>query len=282
MITSRETESYTRHTRITDPGGLASTFDALPDTVPELVKVIQGVFLHVHWASRYGVSPTEEQKTHVQARTVQRILQVTLGIDSSPLTVARPLTKRFLGNCRDFSTLLCSMLRHKGIPARARCGFGTYFRPGGFEDHWICEYWNGERWVAVDAQLDDLQKKTLGITFDTLDMPKGQFVNASVGWQKCRAGQADPNKFGIFDWVGLWFVRGNLVREIAALNDAEMLPWDVWGLIEGTDDKLSDNDFSLLDRVAQALVDDDDDSIRQLYAAEPKLRVPQAMMVAGM
>src|SRR6516165_7569409 len=31
---------------------------------------------------------------------------------------------------------------------------------GSFEDHWVCEYWNGaeERWVLVDAQLDELQQ----------------------------------------------------------------------------------------------------------------------------
>ncbi len=126
MVTSSTTEFYAQQTRITDPAYGVHVRRAKPDTVSQLVKVVQGVFLHVHWASRYGVSLTEEQKTHVQALTVQRILQVTLGIDSSPLTVARPLTKRFIGNCRDFSTLLCSMLRHKGIPARARCGFGTY------------------------------------------------------------------------------------------------------------------------------------------------------------
>ena len=278
---SRGAEFYARHTRITNPGSMELAFQALPDTVPELVKVVQDLVLHVHWAGRYGVSPTEEQKKHVQARTVERILQVIMEIDPSPLTAARPLEKRFLGNCRDFSTLLCSMLRHKGIPSRARCGFGTYFLPEHFEDHWICEYWNGERWVRLDAQLDELQKKTLAIDFDTLDIPEGRFVNASAGWQKCRAGEADPAKFGIFEWSGLWFVRGNLIRELAALNEAEMLPWDVWGLIAGKDEELTEQDFVLLDRVARALVEDDEE-VHSLYEAEPKLRVPESMIEAGM
>jgi hypothetical protein len=49
------------------------------------------------------------------------------------------------------------MLQSQGKPARARCGFGRYFKAGWYEDHWICEYWNDEqgRWIMVDAQLDD-------------------------------------------------------------------------------------------------------------------------------
>ena len=73
----------------------------------------------------------------------------------------RPLDRRLVGNCRRFSVLLVAMLRHQGVPARARCGFGAYFLPNHFEDHWVVEYWNqeGGRWVFVDAQLDELQRE---------------------------------------------------------------------------------------------------------------------------
>ncbi|MBK8331835.1 MAG: hypothetical protein IPL07_05490 [Acidimicrobiaceae bacterium] len=45
-----------------------------------------------------------------------------------------------------------------GRPGSARrCGFGAYFVPGFYEDHWVAEYWDPEerRWTMVDAQLDD-------------------------------------------------------------------------------------------------------------------------------
>jgi hypothetical protein len=32
----------------------------------------------------------------------------------------------------------------------------------------------------------------------------------------CRSGQPDPDTFGIFDMHGLWFVRGNFVRDVAS------------------------------------------------------------------
>ena len=53
-----------------------------------------------------------------------------LEIDPSPLGRARPPERRLVGTCRDFTTFMTALLRAKGIPARARCGFGTYFLPG--------------------------------------------------------------------------------------------------------------------------------------------------------
>jgi hypothetical protein len=97
----------------------------------------------------------------------------------------------------------------------------------------------------------------------------------------CRAGQADPDRFGIFDMHGLWFIRGNLLRELAALNGAEMLPWDVWGLMETDQGALSPADLELLDAVARALQSDDTAEIHRLYAADDRLRAPADMMVAG-
>lgn len=273
-------ERFRSQTRISDPGRLATLYAALPATVPELVGVLQGMLLHIFWAERYGITPTEAQKQHVQARLVERILGVAGELDRAPLTVARPLDRRFFGNCRDFSVLLTSMLRSKGIPARARCGFGTYFWPDHYEDHWCCEYWNGQRWASVDAQLDALQCEKLGIDFDPLDMPPGKFVPASDGWLMCRAGREDPDKFGIFDMHGLWFIRGDLLRELAALNGAEMLPWDVWGLMKVDEPDFTESDQALLDEVARALKADDDAAIRSLYGDE-RLRVPDEMISAG-
>jgi hypothetical protein len=74
-------------------------------------------------------------------------------------------------------------------PARPRCGFGAYFLPNHYEDHWVCEYWNeaGGRWVLVDAQLDELQRNVLETSFDTLDVPRDQFIVGGAAWKMCRS-----------------------------------------------------------------------------------------------
>lgn len=274
-------EKYAVQTKVTDPGPLGHVYDGLPEDVAGLVTAVQGLFLHIFWAQRYGVTPDDEQKKHVQARLVSRILEKVLEMDPSPLTAARPLNKRFFGNCRDFSSLLTSMLRHQGIPARARCGFGTYFTPDHYEDHWVCEYWNGRRWVTVDAQLDAFQREKLGIDFNPLDMPAGRFVTGGDGWLRCRENGEDPDRFGIFDMRGLWFVRGDLMRDLASLNGAETLPWDVWGLMSVSAESTTPGQWDLLDRAAHALAAGDEAEIARLYSEGAELRVPREMLVAG-
>jgi len=204
--------------------------------------------------------------------------------DSRLLTLPRPVDGRLVGNCRHFAVMLATLLRHQGIPARARCGFGAYFTPGQFEDHWACEVWSEAegRWVMVDPQLDALQIETLGVTFDPHDVPADQFIAAGRAWQMCRSGEVDPERFGIFDMHGLWFVWGNLLRDLAALNKMELLPWDCWGLMEA-DDPGSDENLAIFDRVAELTlgIDDDFGAVRSLYDSDPDLRVPPEIISYG-
>ena len=44
---------------------------------------------------------------------------------------------------------------HWHLPSRLRVGFATYFVRGFHEDHWLCEYWDGDTWRLLDAELDD-------------------------------------------------------------------------------------------------------------------------------
>ena len=153
--------------------------------------------------------------------------------------------------------------------------------PDHYEDHWVVEYWNQEqsRWVFVDAQLDALQCDALKINFDTLDVPRDQFIVGGKAWQMCRSGEQAPEKFGIFDMNGLGFVRGNLVRDIASLNKMELLPWDCWGVILA--ESLNDpNDLSALDKVASLSAADvpDFETLQARYKSDPRLHVNGSLL----
>ena len=219
--------------KMTHPGAYEHLYAQLPSDIPALVKVVQGLLIHVFWAEHYGVNLSEERKAEVQLRSTQRRLESILGLDSSPLTTPRKNENKGVGNCRDFSVTLASMLQSKGIPARTRCGFGAYFERGRYMDHWVCEYWNQseQRWVMVDAQLDELQRNVLQISFDPLDVPRDQFIVGGAAWKMCRSGEADPAHFGIFDMNGIDFVKGDFLRDVASLNKMEPLPSDCWGII---------------------------------------------------
>ena len=263
---------------MTDPKEYASLLDGLPTDIPSLCQVVQGLTVHIFWAERYGLALSEERKQEVELRTVARRLARMLELDDRPLTIARPLEKKLVGNCRDFSTLLCAILRHQGVPARARCGFAAYFMPNHFKDHWVCEYWQADeqRWVMVDAQLDAFQRDALQIQFDPLDLPPGAFLTGGRAWLMCRAGQADPDQFGIFDMHGLWFVRGDLVRDFLSLNKIEILPWDGWGLIYKDEAQVTEDDRKFLDRIATLTLDADAAfaDVRSICENDDRLRMP--------
>jgi hypothetical protein len=112
------------------------------------------------------------------------------------------------------------------------------------------------------------------IAFNPLDVPRDQFIVGGKAWQMCRAGLFDPDTFGIFDMHGLAFIRGNLVRDVAALNKTEMLPWDCWGIILKDElDNLSD--LALLDQAATLTAGDtpDFEAVRAFYESDSRLRM---------
>jgi hypothetical protein len=204
-----------------------------------------------------------------------------LALDPRPLGEARPPEKRFVGNCRHFTVMLTALLRAKGVPARGRCGFGAWFDAGSFEDHWVCERWDASRgaWHLLDAQLDAEQRKAFRLPFDPLDVPRNQFLVAGEAWQRCRRGDADPQRFGILDMRGLWFIRGNVVRDLAAHAKRELLPWDGWGVM-ATQHESDAAELRLLDRVAEILQAGDARHAEALalLETEPGLRVPRTVV----
>ena len=74
---------------------------------------------------------------------------------------------------------------------------------------------------------------------------------------------------------GLWFVAGNLVRDLAALCDMAMLPWDVWGAMPQPDEAIDAGRLQLLDRLAMLTQAPDTHHLELRRAfADARLRVP--------
>jgi len=262
-------------------GAHAARVRELPGGLAELCGVVQGLVVHPFLAHLYGLAPGDVRHAELELRPVAAMLDRALALDPQPLAVPRPPERRIVGNCRHFTLLLCSLLRARGVPARARCGFGAWFEQAQFTDHWVCEVWDEARaaWRLVDAQLDAIQREAFRLPFDPLDVPRSQFVVAGEAWQRCRSGAADPQAFGIMDLRGLWFVRGNVVRDLAAFAKRELLPWDGWGLM--ADPHESDAaELALLDRAAALTLGGDERHAERLalQSTEPGLRVPPTVV----
>lgn len=269
---------YTKKSGFTAVGAHAALIGRLPSDVAALSAVAQGLLIHEHVAHSYGVTLTDEDRTAVHLRRVSDLLDRILARDSRPLDVAREPSARTPGNCRQFTMLVVTMLRAHDVPARARCGFSTYFGGPIVEDHWVLEYWRDGRWRLADAQIDDHQRELFGIDLDLTDVPRDRFLVAGDAWAACRAGTADPATFGLTltNEVGFWWIAGNLMRDVAALNNVELLPWDFWGIMPGPDDPFDEDRVVLFDRLAEltASPDDNFDELRHRYDSDDRLRVP--------
>ncbi len=232
---------------------------------------------------------------------MEDLLDKALQLDPRSLALPRSPEQRVVCCCREFATLFCAILRNTGIPARSRCGFGLYFVEGYYEDHWMCEYWDQhqERWIQVDPQIDPYQQSFLQVSFSPLDMPVGAFMVAGDAWKKCRSGEigpnrcgisCDPKRFGLETLYGLWFVRGQLLRDFAALNKVETIPflvrlgkgfsWEPWRLVGASDAELTPEEYHLLDTIAKYSTQPDRffNEIRSLYQSTEALRPPEAIL----
>lgn len=275
-------EFYLRPGKMTSAGRYAPLIEKLPPDIPALAAVGQGLIVHEFMAADYGAPLSEADRASVHTRPAEEILAQIVARDDRPLQISREPAGRLAGNCRHFTVLMVTLLRAHGVPARARCGFGTYFGTGKAEDHWVCEYWNGDqaRWVLVDAQIDGIQRGWFKIGFDVTDVPRDQFVVAGQAWDQVRAGAANPDDFGLssINEFGDWWIAANLMRDASALLNLELLPWDCWGAMPAPDKAIDAELAALFDRLA-ALTQAPDESLAELQelCQDDRLRVPPAV-----
>jgi len=79
----------------------------------------------------------EARLSECNLRPAARILGTLLTLNPAPVGAGRPTGQRVVGTCRHFALLSCALLRYRGIAARVRCGFATYFQASQGLDHWI-------------------------------------------------------------------------------------------------------------------------------------------------
>ncbi len=228
---------------------LHTHLDRLPDRVVDICRVAQALLVPPDFA--VGIDIPEDRYDEKSIRSAGNILRRLIALDATPIQEERPLEHRVVGTCRHFTVLSCAFLRHRGIAARARCGFASYFDEGSFVDHWVVEYWHDgdARWVRLDSEI-------LGVALgpDPEDLRPGEFLSGGEAWVLCRDEGVDPSRFGVQgvpeNW-GIGEVRGNVIRDLAALNKVEMLPWDHWGRMMASYSGATGPDYDeLMDRVA--------------------------------
>lgn len=250
-----------------DPASLGN----LGDDPVEICAPVHTLVIQPGNAESLG-RPADRRATN-QVRPAAKLVEALLALDPAPLTTPREPHKRVVGSCRHFAVISCALLRQQGVAARVRCGFATYFQPGQSLDHWITEYRNDVdgRWVRVDPEILGGQVLT-----QPDDLGPNEFLTGGEAWSAFRGGDIDATTFGVYgtDNWGAAEIRGNAVKDLAALNKVEMLPWDEWGRMTAAYNGETGPDYDqLLDTVAAVCAADELAAVTALYEHDD-LRVP--------
>ena len=223
--------------------------DGLPDDPVALCRAVQSLVIQPHDAVAAGVP--DERLAERNLRPVHALLDALVALDPSPLTEPRAPEHRVVGTCRHFALIGTALLRLKGIAARARCGFGAYFVEGRHVDHWIVEHRlaGQDRWIRTDLEHLDREWPAR-----VEDLRPEEFRTGGEAWSWYRTGAVDGEHFGVlgvdFAW-GAGEIRANAIRDLAALNKLEMLPWDEWSQMEASFRNEAGAEFdALMDQIA--------------------------------
>ncbi|HEY8985294.1 MAG TPA: transglutaminase-like domain-containing protein [Streptomyces sp.] len=285
---------YATQSPYSTPGDRVHLYENLPRDPARLARIVRDLLIHRGEGPLFSYEiPGPRLHDDAETRYVDGILGILAARSEAPLGEPRPPATRFVGVCRDFALLHCSLLRHTGTPARIRSGFADYFSTDGFHgDHVVTEYWDTSRqaWRLADAQLTDP-----GVTrhwnadFDPMDVPRTRFRTAGQAWRMIREQGADHRTFGLHrpSEGPLWgerFVAGNVRLDLAALNKVETLLWDVWGAdhtdVTPQDQTLDDEARAVYDRAA-AVISPDEVPFAEasaLFTEDDLLRTPATVL----
>ncbi|KVH72206.1 hypothetical protein WJ41_13825 [Burkholderia ubonensis] len=231
-----DTLSFLRHSVITDPGAYACWFDSLPDDLARIPETLAG-FLVNYETDRHLIDDDliARRGGEIDLRWVSSIMRRAIELDASPLAVARQPDRRVLCTCRDTAVLLCSILRHRAIPARVRFGFHHYLYRSNLppHDHVIVEYFRDGRWRYLESRFSpsfEERCNLFGIPPD--NFPPELFWPASEAWRRIRSGESSAGAYagvGADAKQGLRRVRSQVLADMASLSGYEPLIWDSFG-----------------------------------------------------
>lgn len=261
-------EYYSVHGAITSPGPYKYFIEDFPRDIKELCKCINKLML-IDLLTAMGLIVVPKEHLHdSNIRAIQKKLKEIIHRDDSSILNLRCNEKLLLGNCRDLSLLMCSVLRNHRIPARLRSGFATFFVPKKYFDHWICEYWNEleKRWVRVDPWMSqiyyrreilppELFEGLLSLNYNFHDVTNEYFITGGQAWINCREYGHNPKDYGTYEdfLKGTWFIRDNMIRDLLCLNKIEPLPWDCWGIMGRENSDIKEKELKILDNLAEIL-----------------------------
>lgn len=180
--------------------------------------------------------------------------------------------------CRGQAILLASILKAKGIPARARSGFAPYIKYDGISyDHWITEYYDESEniWKLVDAD-EHCPDHEMG--FDLNNIPYDRFIfgaNAYLGLRE-KSIQEDSILYSSDPvTLGMKAALRALFYDFHALMNNEIIFLHIPKYIREKDFNLSEEEYRELDYLAELMLNPNKNfnELKEIWKNIPKYRI---------
>ncbi len=263
---------YRQYSSFTDPGEYEYLYEKLPDSLPELCSVIRSQFIHpfAELPAYREQFPKERWDEAIKYPTVTSVLEGLLSYDSRGFVEDRKPENRLVLGCRHYAILLASVCKHRGIPARVRCGHATYIRPGFHLSHTICEVWNGndKRWMLVDPSAQ------------MIDFNDDQFDFSYEAWLKMQKNEIDPNQFGFPGrYSGFVSIVGKISPDLASLLGTEYPIYQYAPILDyafQNNDQLTSEHIETLNEVCELMKSIDAVNLaklKEIYNNSPQIQV---------
>ena len=180
--------------------------------------------------------------------------------------------------CRSQAILLASILKAKGIPARARSGFAEYIHYDGIcYDHWITEYFDEKenRWRLVDA---DEHCPDHEIGFDLNDIPYDKFLFGANAYLGVRQNKYKPETILYSSdppTLGLKASIRGLFYDFHSLMNDEIIFLHMPKYIQDKKFELSEDEYKELDKLAVLMLNPNENfsKLQEIWNNTSKFRI---------
>lgn len=257
-------EHYLRQTSYTDPLEYSYLYEGIPNNITDICNLVNQQLIHPAKLGQYpDVIPNESEIWNNEPKSVSEILKILIERDKGGIYSDKAPKDRVIVTCRGFTLLLVSILRFKGIPARARAGFAPYIMNNGVNiDHWICEYWDDTRnqWILLDAD------------FLKIDIPKEEFKYVANVYLDALEGRINPLDYGWEESWGMAYIISYLNIDLLFIlyeepwyipktKLTEALNWEHKSEFISAVKNLNNKDIELIKTIAELLSEPDNNFI---------------------
>lgn len=202
---------------------------------------------------------------------------------NSNYSIKREAKDKINITCRGQAILLASILKAKGIPARARSGFAPYIKYDGINyDHWITEYYdeNENRWRLVDAD-EHCPDHEMG--FDLNNIPYDKFIFGANAYLGLRQKTIKPESILYSSnpvTLGMKAALRGLFYDFHSLMNNEIIFLHVPKYIKDKDFELSEEEYLELDELARLMLNPNENfkELKEIWNTNIKYRIMQGAL----